>query len=327
MASALYTIFGGTGYLGSAVVRRLATLGCRVRIAVRCPVAPDDLGAGVEQVRCDIRDPASVAKALAGAEGGVNAVSLYVEGQGQDSFQAVHVDAARCVARTARERGVSRLVHVSGIGSDPRSPSPYVAARGRGEAAVREAMPEAALLRPSVLFGPGDAFLGTLDGVTRLPVVPLFGDGSTRLQPVHVDDVAAAAAAALTRPEAAGRVFELGGAGVYRYRDLLEMVMAARRRRRLLLPVPFALWRALARACAILPSPPLTLDQVIIMQRDNTVSSGTAGFAELLGLFGHALAAKDVLVAGAQSRQLAVEILLDHLELLDGFADPGLDVG
>lgn len=281
MTASLCTVFGGTGYLGSAIIRRLLAQGWQVRIAARRPVPPEHGGSAVQSAPCDVRDPGSVAAALEGARAAVNAVSLYVERRGADSFQSIHVDGARNVARAAREHRLAALVHVSGIGADPRSASRYVAARGRGEAAVREAMPEAILLRPSVLFGSGDAFLRTLHGLTRLPVVPLFGDGSTRLQPVHVDDVAAATSQALTAAGTAGRVLELGGAGVYSYRDILRRVMAARRRRRLLLPVPFALWRALARACAVLPSPPLTLDQVLLMQQDNIVGSGVATFAEL----------------------------------------------
>lgn len=281
MTSSLCTVFGGTGYLGSAVVSRLRAQGWQVRIAARRPVLPDRGGGAVQVAPCDVRDSGSVAAAMDGAQAAINAVSLYVEARGGDSFQSVHVDGARNVARAVRDRGLADLVHVSGIGADLRSRSRYAAARGRGEAAVREAMPEATLLRPSVLFGPGDAFLRTLDRITRLPVVPLFGDGSTRLQPVHVDDVAAAAVQVVSAPQAARRIYELGGAGVYSYRDILRRVMAARGRRRVLLPVPFALWRALARACAVLPSPPLTLDQVLLMQQDNTVGSGVASFADL----------------------------------------------
>ena len=278
MTPALCTVFGATGYLGSAVVTRLLAGGWRVRVAARRPGLPD--ADAVECVACDVRRAPSVADALEGARAAVNVVSLYVEGGGA-SFQAVHVDGARNVARTARDCGLAALAHISGIGADPRSRSRYVAARGRGEAAVREAMPEATVLRPSVLFGPGDAFLGTIDRLTRLPLVPLFGRGETRLQPVHVDDVAAAVTRAIEAPEPPARTFELGGPEVLAYRRVLELVLARNGRRRPLVPVPFAAWHALAMICRALPRPPLTRDQVVLMQRDNVVGPGMPGLAEL----------------------------------------------
>ena len=289
MAESLYTVFGGTGYLGGTVVRRLLASGARVRIAARhSPPARAGLDEA-EFLATDVRDDASVARAVNGAAGAVNAVALYVEGRHGPSFQDIHVEGARRVARRARDAGAA-LVQISGIGADPASPSRYVAARGRGEAAVREAHPGAVVLRPSVLFGPGDAFVGTLDAITRLPVIPLFGDGSTRLQPVHVGDVAAAVERALASPQAAGSSFERGGGEAYSYRRILEMVMARRRRRRLLLPLPFPLWMVLARVCSLLPRPPLTVDQVRLMQRDNVAGAGPG--LEALGVRPRALAAE-----------------------------------
>jgi uncharacterized protein YbjT (DUF2867 family) len=211
----------------------------------------------------------------------VNAVSLYVE-QGGATFEAIHVRGAERLARLAREVGVSTLVHISGLGVDEASPSAYVRARAKGERCVREVMPEAVILRPSVLFGPGDAFLRSLEMITRhLPVIPLFGDGSTRLQPVYVEDVAAAIAQALERPDARGRIFELGGARVHTYREIVAMVLRHLGRRRLLMPVPFALWHALAATASLLPAAPLTRDQVYLLQTDNVVAADAATFADL----------------------------------------------
>lgn len=283
MAHEPITVFGGTGFLGSAVVRRLAAAGTPVRVAARHAAVPESSGTNggaVEPCVADVRDEDAVARAVAGAGGVVNAVGLYVE-RGGATFDAVHVEGAARVARCARAAGVERLVHISGIGADPRSRSRYVAARGRGEARVHTEHPEAVILRPSVLFGPGDAFLRTLDAVTRLPAVPLFGDGGTRLQPVHVDDVAAAATRALEEPAAVGRVFELGGAGVYSYRAIVEAVLAHHRRRRLLLPVPFPAWRLLATLASALPAPPLTRDQVALMEADSIVGAEVGTFADL----------------------------------------------
>lgn len=278
----MITVFGGTGFLGKALVRRLAALGEPVRVAARqggCdPQLPDT--PRVESVAADIREEAAVARALEGAHGVVNTVGLYVEGQ-DATFREVHVEGAARLARWAREHEVSRLVHISGLGADPASRAPYVAARGQGEAAVREAFPQATILRPSALFGPGDAFLRNLDRVSRLPVVPLFGWRRIRLQPVHVEDVAEAAVRALRRAEAPGGTYELGGGEVLTYREILQLVMAQRGRWRPMLPVPFTVWKALAALASLLPNPPLTRDQIALLERDNVVASDAPGFAEL----------------------------------------------
>ena len=223
-------VFGGTGFLGRRVVRHLPGRGFRVRVASRHPErAPSPLGPegeGAEAVRADVRDEGAVASALAGASGAVNAVALYAERGGRDTFRAVHVEAAARMARLARAAGVERLVHVSGIGADPASASGYIRARGEGEAAVREAFPGATLVRPSAMFGPDDRFLTTLARLLRtLPVYPLFGRGRTRLQPVHVEDVAEAIARVLAGAPGAGHpCYELGGPRVYSYAELLRVV-------------------------------------------------------------------------------------------------------
>jgi NADH dehydrogenase len=177
---------------------------------------------------------------------------------------------------------VQRLVHISGIGADPASDSPYVRARAIGERLVREAFPAATILRPSVMFGPADAFLNRLAALARIsPALPLFGSGEVKLQPVYVGDVAAAVARALVTPEAAGRLYELGGPRVYSYRALVQLVLDQTGRRRLLLPVPYAAWNALAALLAPLPQRPISRDQVKLMQKDNVVSPGALTFADL----------------------------------------------
>jgi len=272
-------VFGGTGFLGRAISRQLAGRGAAVRVAAREPDAIE-LPAPVERVPADLRDERAVAAALARADAVINAVSLYVE-RGELDFATIHVEGAARLARLAREAGVARLVHVSGIGVDPDSPSRYVRARADGERRVREAFPDATILRPSVLFGAGDSFLATLDGVTRLPVIPLFGDGATRLQPAWVEDVAAAVVAAAHEPSAAGEVFELGGRDILRYREIIEAVLEHRGRRRLLMPVPWTAWRAIARIGRLLPRPPVTHDQLVLMQADNVVAEGARTFRDL----------------------------------------------
>ena len=280
MNQRIVTVFGGTGFLGRAIVRRVAGTGARVRIAARWPEKAEfpGLSAQIERSRVDVREEEGVKAALHGAYVAVNSVSLYEEHGGLD-FESIHVEGAARIARLARDDGVEQVVHISGIGVDPTSSSAYVRARARGEQRVREAFPNATVLRPSVLFGPGDSFIRTLDGLSRLPVIPLFGDGSVRLQPVYVEDVAEAVNSALGQP--AGGAFELGGRDILSYREILRAVLRERSRRRLLLPVPFPIWRALAGIASLLPSPPLTRDQVALMQADNVVASGVRNFSDL----------------------------------------------
>lgn len=277
-------VLGGTGFLGRRVVRALLAEGWNVRIGTRRPKATEAEGEARQmhaEVRAEVRDRASLAAAFEDAAAVVNCVGLYVE-RGAETFHAVHVEGARAAAEVAATAGVRRLVHVSGIGADPASPSAYVRVRAEGEAAVRAAFPDATILRPSALFAEeGGLFAALAPIVARLPVVPLFGTGATRLQPVHADDVAEAAARALAADDAPGRIFELGGPEVFTYREILERLAARAGRRRLFLPVPFVLWRLLAGAASVLPQPPLSSAQVALMARDNVAGAGLPGLADL----------------------------------------------
>ncbi len=273
------TVFGGTGFLGQAIVRQLVESQSLVRVAVRHPAA--EYAEGVEQIQADVRDEAAVAAAVAGAQAVVNVVGLYVE-RGKETFDAVHVRGALHVARQAKRHGLARLVHVSGIGADLASTSPYIRARAQGELRVKKAFDAATIIRPSVLFGPQDAFLNALDQVSRLlPVVPLFGSGQTRLQPVYVEDVAAAVVACLRDAASVGETYELGGAEVRTYREILQRVLRHRSRRRAVLPVPFVIWDMLATGLSALPAPPVTRDQIALMRQDNIVHEGAPSFKEL----------------------------------------------
>lgn len=277
-------VFGGSGFLGRHIVEHLLGAGLSVRVAVRRPERMTPVrGAGdrLEPVQCDIRDAEAVHAAVGGAQAAINAVSLYVE-RGQATFRSIHVTGARRVAEAAQEHGVERLLHISGIGADPSARSPYERCRGEGEEAVRHAFANATIFRPSVIFGPDDAFLNTLtDLLRRFPVLPLFGEGRTRLQPVFVGDVAAAAANAITAPRPPEGLYELGGPDIYNYRELIGLIMRVTGRRRLLMPFPFFGWRAVAAAADALPSPPLTESQVALMKHDNIASPNLPGLRDL----------------------------------------------
>jgi len=230
-----------------------------------------------------VHDEASVAAVLAGVYGVVNAVSLYVERGGRETFHAVHVEAAARIARLAREAGVERLVHVSGIGADPASSSDYIRARGEGETAVHEVFPAATVVRPSVMFAPDDQFLTTLARLLRtLPIFPLFGMGRTRLQPVHVDDVAEAIARILSSAAGVGYpCYELGGPRSYTYAELLRNITDRIGTRARLLPVPFTLWHAIALVSETMLGATLTRSQVALMRHDNVASQELPGVRDL----------------------------------------------
>ena len=211
----------------------------------------------------------------------VNAVGLYVE-RGADTFGGVHEIGAQSLARQCAAMGVSRLVHVSGIGADIHSPSRYIAARARGEKLVRQEFPAATILRPSAIFDSTDKFINTLAIVaTRTPVIPLLGDGSARLQPVFLNDVATATVAATQREDAAGMTYELGGPDVFTYRELYERVCQQIGIKRSMVSVPFTVWRLLATLSSLLPAPPVTRAQVELMRRDNVVSPSERSLADL----------------------------------------------
>jgi NADH dehydrogenase len=218
---------------------------------------------------------------LAGAAAAVNAVSLYVE-HGDETFRSVHVVAAERVARQARTAGLQYLAHVSGIGSDPRSSSEYIGARGDGELVVTNAFPEATLIRPAVMFGRNDALIAPLAGLLqRLPIFAMFGRGKTRLQPAFVDDVAQAIAEVTQRPDATGKAFECAGPRVYTYEELLRTIAEAMQIRARLMPMPFTAWHLIAGIAEWLPNPPITRNQVQLMEVDNVASAGAPGFSDL----------------------------------------------
>jgi uncharacterized protein YbjT (DUF2867 family) len=278
-------VFGGTGFLGRRVVRHLRKHGFSVRIASRHPDRGDGLFAlddpQLQSVEADIHDEQSVAHALASAYGVVNAVSLYVE-HGTETFHSLHVECAQRLATQACQAGVERLVHVSGIGADAASPSLYVRKRGEGELAVRAAFADALLIRPAVMFGPDDSFLTTIITLLeRLPIYPMFGPGLTRLQPAYVEDVAEAITRALQRTEKHPITFECGGPRVYSYAELLKAVAREASLKAKLIPIPFAAWHLLAWFAEMLSSPPITRNQVELMQIDNVASPEMPGFEEL----------------------------------------------
>jgi NADH dehydrogenase len=281
------TVFGGTGFIGRYVVRALAARGLRVRVAVRHPELADftrlagDVGQ-VMAVRANLRFPASVAAAVAGSDAVVNAVGIAYE-RGRQRYKAVHADGARHIAEASAKAGVTRLVHISGIGAQqPRSGNAFVESKALAEHEMSRAFPGVTILRPSIVFGPEDKFFNRLAAAARLaPFMPVFGDGRARFQPVYVGDVAEAVAHALADAHTAFGAYELAGPKIYTYRELVELTLRMTDRHRRLLPVPVPLLKLGAFFAEFLPVPPITRDQVDLMTRDNIATPGRPGLAEL----------------------------------------------
>lgn len=285
----LVTVFGGSGFIGTQAVRQLAKAGWRIRVAVRNPNLAyrmrmhGDVGQ-IDLVQANIRNRASVARALDGATAAVNLVGVLYEG-GRQGFQAIHAMGAKTVAEVAREQGVGRLVQMSALGADAESASKYARTKAEGEIAARAVYADAVVVRPSIVFGPDDHFFNRFAAMASVsPVLPLIGGGATRFQPVFVGDVGKAVALAATTDEAAGQTYELGGSAVFTFRQLMEMMLAETGRRRLLAPVPFPIAGALGAVgdlvAGILP-PPVTSDQVELLKTDNVVSGAYPGLADL----------------------------------------------
>jgi uncharacterized protein YbjT (DUF2867 family) len=275
--STLITIYGGSGFIGRHVVRAIAKTGARMRIAVRRPELAGFLqplgGVGqINAVQANVRFPESLAGLAEGADAVINLVGILFP-SGKQTFKAVQDEGARHVAEAARKAGVRACVHVSAIGADAKAASVYARTKAAGEKAVRDVFPEAVILRPSVVFGPEDDFFNRFGALARIaPALPLIGGGHTKLEPVYAGDVAKAVVASLTGKAAAPVPYELGGPEIVTLKEVMTRVLDYTMRRRLLVPIPFWLAKLQAAFMQLLPTPPLTIDQVRLLQTDNVVS-------------------------------------------------------
>jgi len=276
----LVTVVGGSGFLGRHIVHRLAQAGYRIRVATRHPalanhVMPSGKVGQIALVRADIRDEARIAAAVEGAQVVVNLVGILREGGGR-TFDAIHADGAAIVARAATKAGARRLIHISSIGASKTSRSAYARSKAEGEAQAREAFPDATILRPSIVFGPGDGFFNRFAALMRMSklLFPLFGGGATKFQPVFVGDVADAAVNALADERTKAKTYELGGPAVYTFKELLAFISNVTERKRVFVPIPFFLLDIVAALTGWLPFAPVTLDQARLLRVDNIVKTG-----------------------------------------------------
>jgi uncharacterized protein YbjT (DUF2867 family) len=279
------TVFGGSGFIGRYVVKRLAAAGHVVRVAVRDTEAalflkPMGAVGQIVPLYADLAERGTIARAVAGADCVVNLVGILAERRRGD-FQRIQAEGPGLIGAAAAAAGVPRLTHVSAIGADPASPSLYARSKGQGEQALLACHPDAAILRPSIVFGPEDQFFNRFAALAMVsPVMPVIA-GGMRLQPVYVGDVADAVMATLAGAAAAGRVFELGGPQVWTMRQILAWILHQIGRRRPLLTVPMALARLQATVLERLPGKLLTRDQLLLLARDNVVAEGAAGLLDL----------------------------------------------
>jgi uncharacterized protein YbjT (DUF2867 family) len=299
-ANRLATVFGGSGFLGRHIVRAVARKGWRIRVAVRRPdlaafLAPLGGVGQIQPVQANLRFPDSIAAALEGATAAVNATGLKAE-SGAQTYTAVHVEGALSLARAALSAGVAAYVHVSGIGADAKSVSPYIASKGLGERATRDAFPDAIVMRPSVVFGPEDDFFNRFGALgCYLPALPLLAGGKTRLQPVYVGDVGQAVSAALSGPARPSVIYELGGPKTMTLREAAELALRAIDRRRLLIGVPLGPSRWIAASSQFASTvtfglfPKLlttTRDQLDLLASDNVVSAEAEAEGRVLSALG-----------------------------------------
>lgn len=306
MAQRIATVFGGSGFLGRHVVKLLAREGFTVVACMRdvesgMHLKPNGDPGQIILKACNIRNPDMVADCVKGSDTVINLVGI-LSAWGKQTFEAVQLEGATNVARAAAQAGVNNLIQISAIGADPDSEVPYAQTKGKAEKAVLEAFPDATILRPSVIFGPGDDFFNKFASMSRfapaLPVmgaplfpdikfdkgeldINLFGDGGAKLQPVYVGDVARAVIKCIDNPQAKGQTYELGGPEIMTFVGIMKRVLKYTQRKRFLAPVSFGLGKIIGGVMGFLPNPVLTRDQVTMLESDNVVSEGAKGLKDL----------------------------------------------
>ena len=281
------TVFGGSGFIGRHLIKRLAKTGTIIRVATRHPSSANFLRTNgavgqIIPIATNVNDEASVAAAVRDADIVINLIGILYEVQAATPSIGTQGEAPGRIARAAKAAGAQRFVQISAIGADAGSSSEYARSKAAGEQAVLKAFPEATILRPSIVFGPEDNFFNRFAAMARIaPALPLIGGGHTKFQPVYVGDVAEAIMKALENPAAQGKIYELGGPQVYSFKEIMELVLAETRRKRFLVPVPWSVAEFQGKILGKLPKPLLTLDQVELLKRDNVVAPGAATLNDL----------------------------------------------
>ncbi|MCF6215895.1 MAG: complex I NDUFA9 subunit family protein [Emcibacter sp.] len=284
MAQRLVTIFGGAGFVGTTLVEHLAKSGGRIRVAVRRPnsamhVKPLGEVGQIQVVQANLRDENSVRSAIQGSDAVINLVGILSE-SGPQKFNDIHEQGAQTVARICAELGVETLVHMSALGADEQSEALYSQSKARGEKAVKQAFPQATIIRPSVIFGTGDGLFNRFAQAASLPILPVFS-GDTKFQPIYVGDVAEVMIKALADKAMQGETYELGGADIYSLRDMMKLAAQEAMRKPCFIEVPDFIAPYIVFFLGLLPNPPITLDQLKMLKTDNVVHADALGLPDL----------------------------------------------
>ncbi len=287
MAINAVTVFGGTGFVGRQIIRRLAQTGAAIRVPTRnadrvLPLRPMGEVGQIVALQWDGRNLSALEKLVGDVDCVINLIGILAERRAGD-FQSLQAKLPGHIASVAMRQKVGHFIQMSAIGADANSPSEYAQTKAAGEQSVLEAFPSATILRPSIIFGPGDGFFSLFANMSRFsPMLPLIAGGHTKFQPVYVGDVAEATSKVMVEVNSRGQTFELGGPKVYSFQELLRYTLTVIDRRRLLIPIPMGIARLQARLAEMLPNPPLTRDQLRLLQRDNVVSSDAKGLEDLM---------------------------------------------
>lgn len=284
------TVFGGTGFLGTQIIRELASMGVTIKVASRIPerayfLKPCGVVGQIVPIACDYSDEESVSKAIEGSDYVVNCIGILYEKKKGD-FKRVHTDLPGLIAKYCKTHNARRFVHVSALGIE-RSGAQYAKTKLAGEAAVHKEFDKASILRPSIIFGEDDSFFNMFAGMAEiLPALPLIGGGKTRFHPVFVGDVADAAIQCLTanntgEDSPCGKIYELGGPEILSFKEIFEKMFYYTNRPRPLVPLPWPVAKAQARILSLLPNPLLTPDQVESLKTDNLVGENALTLKDL----------------------------------------------
>lgn len=278
-------VFGGTGFIGRQIVRELARLDIRVKVATRVPesayfLKPCGAVGQIVPFACDYNDQKSLQAAVKGCDYVVNCIGILFEKK-KNGFTRVHVDLPAAIAKACKKEQVSRFVHISALGVEENT-SRYAQSKQEGEKAVRSNFKNATILRPSVVFGQDDDFFNKFAKLAPvMPFLPLIGGGTTKFQPVFVGDVADAVITALQHPQCGGQIFELGGPRVVDFKEIYQILFTHTKQRKPLVSLPWGVAKVQGAVFSLMPEPLLTPDQVTSLKYDNVVSDKALGFCDL----------------------------------------------
>lgn len=282
----IVTVFGGTGFLGRAIVAELVQAGARVKIVTRHKNSAYFLRVGgnpgqVEAISCAFKNLAEIETIVSGSSVVINCLGILFEKGRFSSFSTVHKDYALWITKACAKHKIRRFIHISALGVD-KAVSKYALSKFAGEQAILSSFPRATILRPSVIFGPEDNFFNMFARIAKIsPFLPLIGGGKTLFQPVYVGDVAKACVLALNDPHTTGHIYELGGPEILSFKQIMSRMLSYTHQHRLLLPIPWWIARIQALVLGIFPKPLLTNDQVTSLQTDNIVDPDQKNFSHL----------------------------------------------